>query len=253
MNFARWGCDYSENVSQHLFDAVKAWAGGTAPHFWGLYLWDRQMHPFPNLQSTIAMLHGQGCRMFPIFNRVVDRQWPGSAQHLGGGREAEAQERGRVAARKAKELASMAGIPANGRVRVYADLESNNVNIAWIRGWVEEISSSSGRGPFLPGLYGNHRFGWGRNLNENLRPTHASWWSALKIFASQPTLQNPPRQHRSTSGISFEVPPAAHPGQVLNLRTTIWQAWHSVPYSPGHPHRVVDVDLATEEGYGEMF
>lgn len=244
MIFTRWGCDFSENVSAPLFHAVQSWAG-RRPDFWGLYLWDRHMQFDPGIRDMIPMLRSSspGCRVLPIMNRVVDRRWSGSVQGPG-----EAHGRGVSAARKAKELALNAGIPPYRGIRIFVDLECENVSADWMRGWTEELLAV---GQFLPGIYGNHRGHWAHNLFDNTARSQPAWLSKLRIWASHPCFGSAPhmRDANSSSGLPFNLP-GAQAGRVRELQTTVWQAWEAIHVSP---HHVVDVDVATEGGYAEMF
>jgi hypothetical protein len=94
----------------------------------------------------------------PIFNRIVEHRFEHTPESVRGD-ESTLRQHGISAARQASVRARAAGIPADGKVRIYADLESQNVRLDWVEGWVEGFG-----GQYLPGLYGNHRFGWGANL-----------------------------------------------------------------------------------------
>jgi hypothetical protein len=132
-------------------------------------------------------------------------------------------------------------------------LESNNVQIAWMKGWVAEMYLPTG-GRYLPGMYGNHAFGWGLNLAQHIvraaREPGPPWWSLLKIWASQPNTSAPPVRNRAHSGIPFAVRDLSS-SRIPPLPTAMWQAWHSLRFDPGQPK--VDIDVATEDGYQDMY
>jgi glycoside hydrolase-like protein len=246
MAFTKWGCDALE-YDDRRFDRVQAWMGAP-PDFWGLYLWG--YHREPLQRATVDAVRNKKCRILPIFNRIVEHRFEHTPESIRG-HENVLRQHGINAARQASARAREAGIPADGKVRIYADLESQNVLLAWIEGWVEGFA-----GQYLPGLYGNHRYGWGANLGRNglQRPALVSGKSGLRIWAAQPPVGGiPNRLQDPHTKMPFQIPHAAA-GHIGNLPTNVWQAWHSAHLDvPRHGLEVVDVDLATEQGFAEMF
>jgi len=234
-----------------------------------------------SLSETISELHDRDVRVLPIFNRVTDRVWngnvvshdfhpptpapiePGSdmvdgvpnrrlhrqAQRAADFRRVDeiAERHGRAAARRAAEIARGAKIPQH-RVRIYADLESDNV-VSWIFGWTDEIRLQR----YLPGLYGNHRSGWGANLRRFIttRATNLTspWYASLKVFAAQ---RNRDHRNRIPTIDADHLPDAISEdaaGHVASLNTAVFQAKHSARIHDV----VVDMDWATTDGFAEMF
>ncbi len=247
MAFTKWGCD-ALDYYETRFNHVRDWMGAP-PDFWGLYLWGPRREPLQ--RATVDAVRTK-CRVLPIFNRIVEHRYEHTPESVRGHANT-IRQHGISAARRASELARAAGIPASGRVRIYADLESENVPLAWMEGWVEGLG-----GQYLPGLYGNHKYGWGKNLGSNgmLRPLLAGvGMRGLRIWAAQPPEGGVPTPLPAPHpGLPFS-PPHRAAGQIGNLPTNIWQAWHSAHLRTAHPHHgveVVDVDLATDEGFAEM-
>lgn len=243
--FTKWGCD-SVEFYEGRFNHVRDWMGAP-PDFWGLYLWGPRREPLR--RATVDAVRRR-CRVLPIFNRITETRFDHTPESIRGNANT-IRQHGIGAARKATQLALDAGIPANGTVRIYADLESENVPLAWMEGWVEGFG-----GQYLPGLYGNHAYGWGKNLGENgtQRPLLAGvGMRGLRIWAAQPNAGRvPTRLPAPHTGLPFS-PPLKAVGQIGNLRTNIWQAWHSASLRIAHHGvQVVDVDVATYEGFAEM-
>jgi hypothetical protein len=241
-----------------LYDFVTAQV--QAPAFWGRYL---KSGPNQLSQSEVGYLRARRCRIVPIFN--VSR-----ASLSGPG----ALNAGRADAQDAIVLAQQFGIPA--RVRIYADLERWRVDPAWFRGWCEGMFASQYAG--MGGFCGNPQVpnlpteGWAGRMDAgsatvaggafatligNLasgrpagKPANMFVWSNRPLLG-QPRTDLPPGRVIPNSFRAAPVGPLA-----LLADTVIWQYHMNTHLGSGHApgsHGIVDLDLATDRGYAEMW
>jgi hypothetical protein len=231
-----------------------------APSFWGRYLTPgrNQLHP-----DERDYLGQRGCRILPIYN--VPRA------SLAG---ATAEAAGRQAANDACTLARSFGIPSG--VRIYADLERWRVDPAWFRGWCATMYASEYAG--MGGVYGNPAVpnrateGWGGRVDAGTSAASSDLWpefirnlaagrrvskpANLYIWSNRPLLGTP----RTDLPASRVVPRSFDASRPVTLApladTVVWQYHMNTHLGSGHAagsHGIVDLDLATERGYAEMW
>jgi Domain of unknown function (DUF1906) len=145
-----WGVDSTTHVDnvrpvyppgKTFFDLVSDQAvanNGTAPVFWGRYIGSPDTR-FNLTQSEINYLADKGCRILLIYNGHT-------------GLSVALQSDGVAAASNARDAARALGVPEDGTVWIYCDIESTQrPTRAFFTGWFSTIDSTSGYGP---GVYG---------------------------------------------------------------------------------------------------
>lgn len=274
-----WGVDSmsppdSRVGSETLFDFIVSECG-RVPEFWGRYIGFAPSQVRPNELEFVerkAREHGgTGCRIGIVYNGVRERDAP---NQRGEGAYRSGREHGERAVGIAKQLA----IPAN--VRIYCDLEGWRANPDWIRGWWGALYVSPYAG--MGGLYGRgaectleqahdplqmpalatpaalqHRYQPGYWSEASMRAAHQSrtGLAGLAIGATHPnmadtsrhTWTNMPRGPRNPNETLFRgVGP-------IGAVTTVWQYCMDYLRTGGEGTGRIDMDLATELGFREMW
>jgi hypothetical protein len=187
-----WGVDTASSVDQAFLQCVKDNYG--APTVFGRYLETKGDVSIGLSKEEVNLLHQQGIKILPIFNHF---------------KEAIGYDRGVAEAKEAIAYAQKIGIPKG--VVIFADIEPTYpVDEAFIRGWVETLSSS----PYKPGIYGvftpgsklSAAFQAAASKNKNIQGQTILWSS------------NP------DPGVSAKnKAPAFQPGAPKNIKISIWQ------------------------------
>jgi hypothetical protein len=126
-----WGVDSASSVTNALLQCVRTNYG--SPRFWGRYIKTVPGAADGLTRAEIALIHGQGIRILPVYSDF---------------RDARGYSKGQVAARNAIHNAKLLGIPKN--VVLFANVERFfAVDEAWIRGWVDTLFPSD----YKPGFY----------------------------------------------------------------------------------------------------
>ncbi|HEU5138427.1 MAG TPA: glycoside hydrolase domain-containing protein [Bacillales bacterium] len=127
-----WGVDSAEKVTSNLYNCVVDHYG--TPRYWGRYLQTIVDETVGMTKQEIQFLHEKGIKIIPIF--MFDR--------------ATGYRHGRVIAHNALAQARRLGVPKG--TYVFANIEKDDdVDEAWIRGWVDAMFPSG----YRPGLYCN--------------------------------------------------------------------------------------------------
>ncbi len=249
-----------------LFDYVTQWAG-RMPDFWGRYLNGNEIRLTPGEADFIFRQSGGRCRILLVYTGIRD-----------GHRER--RQDGVHAANQAIQRADALGVPSG--VRIYADLEGWRVGREWILGWWETMYQSRFAGS--GGLYGRaaelpRRTRTG--AREVPRPAAGSWaanaaaaedrfadWTAPSASDLAGQILAGTRQKSVTPYIWSNMPrqmgdpPAGQviptafgaigPAGVL-LEVAVWQYRLGCPLGTHAHHGLVDLDLATDRGYADMW
>lgn len=231
---------------------------GTAPGFWGRYL---NTYAYGVTQGEVQFLHGHGCKVLLVYN--------GPRQPLTGPR---CHDAGFEAARQACEIARRVGVPAG--VRIYADLEGWVVDPNWLRGWFSGMWQSEYAG--MGGLYGR-----GAEIPQGGQPYHPRrvWATSASAAVDEEldtiTDQTATGQRTSKQAIPYVWsnmprsggdPPMTRSGQAEGaipsgfgavgpasplIQTQVWQYRLNCPLGTDHP--LVDMDMATDAGFADMW
>ncbi|RMF83964.1 MAG: DUF1906 domain-containing protein [Nitrospinota bacterium] len=258
-------------VREPLFDYVTRRAG-RSPEFWGRYLNDN--HPPSRLRpDEPEYLFTRGCRLLLVYNGIRRQPSPGRR----GRRE------GEKAARNAIRLARGYHVPQG--VRIYLDLEGWFVQPEFLEGWWDVMYDSPYAG--AGGIYGRgaevrrrrrspmpdlrrrpYSRGWAqRVLTAEDRVAERRWPGLLTDLVtgrhSKPysvfIWTNTPRQvdKRSDTPPGAEIIPPSFGGVgpvgSLLTDTVIWQYRFSAFWERGRHGGTVDLDVALELAYQEMW
>ncbi len=128
-----WGVDSAAAVTTPFLNCVVQHYG--VPQVWGRYI-NQVSGVCDGLSGEeVALLHGHGVRVLPIYN--------GFASAIGS-------IAGQQAAVDAVQLAKALGIP--GGTPIFADIEVNySVDAPWILAWVQQVNDAG----YKAGMYGN--------------------------------------------------------------------------------------------------
>lgn len=261
-------------VEEPLFDYVTRRAG-RRPEFWGRYLNDN--HPQTRLRPDEPQyLFDRECRLALVFNGIRSQPHGPDASRTGG----------EAAARRAIVQAGQYNITVPSQVRIYLDLEGWTVTPDFLEGWwsVMHASQYAGAG----GIYGRgaetqlRQDGYLRDLNQ--RPFSGGW--ARRVTTAEQRIEaqqmdslldelvssgqgsepysiyiwsNTPRRydrnHDTPPGTQI-VPSAfgaVGPVGSLLTRTVIWQYRFGAFWERGANGGTVDLDLALEAAYQNMW
>ncbi len=260
-------------LRETLFDYVTRRAG-RAPDFWGRYLNNGLRSALQPGEAAFIFAQGEGrCRIALVYNGIRGEPAGAAAGRAGG----------EAAAREAVALAIAQGVPTY--VRIYLDLEGWRVEPEFLEGWWDGMSASSYAG--AGGIYGRGAEVVPRprsHMPDLSRRPHSSGWAARvpaaedraaarafpglisDIAAGRSTRpqsryiwSNIPRrfdQNRDTPAGTQIIPDsfgAVGPvGAMLN-RTVLWQYRFGAFWAEGTTRGMVDLDLALEAGYAEMW
>jgi hypothetical protein len=257
-------------IRETLYDYVSRRAG-RAPAFWGRYL----NRGLPNrLQpDEPAFLFARRCRLVLVYNGV--RGAPGLAAR---------RSLGEQAAAEAVQQASTYGL-RGGNVRIYLDLEGWRASPAFLEGWssVMHTSAFAGAGGFY-GRGAEVRPLRGSYMPSHDRPIHSGAWSgripaveeraaarqfpgliadlaagvagkpnSIRIWSNTPRRVDRDRDTPPGTEIVPQAFGAVGPVGAMLTDTVIWQYRFSAFWALGGRRGTVDLDLATETGYHEMW
>ncbi|WP_307337550.1 glycoside hydrolase domain-containing protein [Metabacillus malikii] len=126
-----WGVDSANPVDQELYERVKNQLG--LPKYWGRYLTGKTKVSTGLTREEIQFIRNKGVKVLPIYNVMTET--------IG-------YEEAQVAARNAIFHARRLGIPKN--TMLFANIENDyQVDVNWIKGWVETINPSGYRCGFF--------------------------------------------------------------------------------------------------------
>ncbi len=267
--------DESGHVEEPLFDYVTRRAG-RAPEFWGRYLNDN--HPQSRLRPDEPQyLFDRDCRLALVFNGI--RTQPPAAER--------SRQAGVSAAERAILQANQYNIQFPSRVRIYLDLEGWTVTPDFLEGWwaVMHASQYAGAG----GLYGRgaetrlrHRSrshlrdhshrpysrGWSRqvitaedrieeqqmdSLLDDLASGRSSDAYSIYIWSNTPRRYDRTRDTPSNAEIIPSTFGAVGPVGSMLTRTVIWQYRFGAFWERGADGGTVDLDLALDAAYQNMW
>lgn len=267
--------DESGRIEESLFDYVTRRAG-RPPEFWGRYLNDN--HPQTRLRPDEPQyLFDRGCRLALVFNGI--RRQPPVAERT--------RQAGESAAQRAILQANQYNIQSPSQVRIYLDLEGWTVSPDFLEGWwaVMHASQYAGAG----GLYGrgaetrlrrggrshlrdlNHRpfsGGWARrvitaedrieeqqmdSLLDDLASGRSSDSYSIYIWSNTPRRYDRNRDTPADAEIIPSTFGAVGPVGSLMTQTVIWQYRFGAFWERGATGGTVDLDLALEAAYQNMW
>lgn len=128
-----WGVDSAAKVTSAFYDCVVQTYG--KPDFWGRYLTRIAGVNDGLTNAEVALLHGNGTKVLPIYNQFSQATGQSAGQQIG---------------QQAVAAAQALGVPKG--VPVFADIEvTYQVDAPWILGYVEALLAS----PYVPGIYAN--------------------------------------------------------------------------------------------------
>ena len=282
---SHWGVDSvsppdSRVGGRTLFDHVVAECG-RVPEFWGRYIGFSANQIRPNelqfVDRKAREAGGSGCRIAIVYNGVRARSIPGQ-------RGEHAYDSGWEHGERAVGIAKDLNIPHN--VRIYCDLEGWRANPDWIRGWWDALYASAYVG--MGGLYGRgaeytlaqasdplQLVGVASADLQQRRYPVGSWSEASTRAAvqqqsgisagtlagmaigtgnrtalgntSRHTWTNIPRGPRNPNETQFRgIGP-------IGSVTTVWQYCMDYLRTGGAGSGRIDMDLATEVGFREMW
>lgn len=221
----------------------------TKPAFWGRYL-NGASKDYNLIAPEIDYLLSRGCRIVPIF-------LPGSHNRNGF-------DAGSRAAEAAEGFARQIGVPDG--VRIYADLENRAFDSEWFRGWCTRMFQSNYGG--MGGVYGDtqHSWSWGAAAaagvpDDPQSGTLISDLAAGRVTAGKSSLfytwtTRPFLGHELTTGEPLMPSEfrAINPPANFLMKTVLWQYRQNVKLGLHlHHGALVDLDLATEDGYADMW
>jgi hypothetical protein len=135
------GVDSANPISKDYFSSVCNHLAAT-PSFWGRYLGGRFGMTAEEAAFVRSLPEETKPRILPIYAQTTEHPSALTGTAVDG--EADA------AAATSSALVDYLGIPANGKVAIYADIEYNyKVRAVWLSGWINGVTS---RG-FIPGIY----------------------------------------------------------------------------------------------------
>ena len=233
-----------------------------APDFWGRYL---NTYASGLTPGEVNFLREHSCKILFVYN--------GPREPLTG---PNSHRAGQAAATEACRLAHALDAPP--RVRIYADLENWSVSSDWMRGWFEVMWQSEfagmgglyGRGAELanPFLYGGAPFHpqrlWSTAATTAVEDELDELWGQMEacgapakwpipyVWSNMPRNGGDPPMAASTperQAIPTDFQAVGPAGQFI--RTAVWQYRLNCPLGTDHP--LVDMDLATDEGFADMW
>lgn len=260
-------------VREPLYDYVTRRAG-QPPRFWGRYLNANMRSRLQAPEKDWLFRHSDGqCRIALVYNGIRGQPEGRAAGRPGGV----------AAAQEAIRLAGQLGVPAG--VRIYLDLEGWPVRPELLEGWWDTMHASQyagaggiyGRGAevrvrprsYMPDLSRRiHSSGWARRAPAAEDQNAQRHWAALvdnlaEGHASKPRTRyiwsNTPRRadlERDTPANAEIIPGgfgAVGPVGSLLTETVIWQYRFGAFWAEGTNRGMVDLDLALERGYRDMW
>lgn len=260
-------------LRETLFDYVTRRAG-REPAFWGRYLNNGLPSGLRPGEADFIFARSEGrCRVALVYNGVRGEPAGAAAGRAGG----------EAASREAVTLAIAQGVPTYARI--YLDLEGWRVAPEFLEGWWDGMSASPYAG--AGGIYG--RGAEVRPLPRSHMPDlsrrpHSSGWAARVPAAedraaarafpgliadlaagrsprpqSRYIWSNIPRridQHGDTPAGTQIIPDsfgAVGPAGAILSRTVLWQYRFGAFWAEGSSRGLVDLDLALDVAYAEMW
>ncbi len=221
-----WGVDSDDVVTKRFVEKVAAMSG-QSPEFWGRYIGGNTEVGTPLGKSEAELIHTNGLSLLPIYNALRSHEPAGTAQNATGH------------AQSAAQSAQSLGIPNDGSVCIYADLENWVTSDAWIDGWRTAIEAAG----YLAGFYGSVALpGFARGYTAAYTRAPEDFANVL-LYVNQPsyypTKTNVKAGYEKTFGGA--VPPC-NPSA-----GAIWQ------YVLSALNATIDIDTSTDVGFAAMW
>jgi len=236
-----WGVDSFEPVTQALFDAVKAQAGGVPPAFWGRYIGEHgNLTP-----GEVDLLHSNNCKVLVIFADTGFRQLKSKAQAI----------------ELAKSAIKFASTPRTQRrglgvprgVWIYADTEypDQSPTAEWFEWWFKTMQDPT-ISPYGGGVYGNTSTGAAAKFSKAFCEAYKNLSVAGKagayVYANQPEPGSTKACDPKYRKFSPDIPLPCNPP------TVVYQYTIKCSVAVTKVKKVeVDYDLANAAGFASMW